>query len=164
MELLLAPLKSYAIHVITPSICDDCDDYILPHGHFERINLSDVEIREIAPHELERLARQHGSPTAVERRCPSCDKNYLAVHRVIPVHAQSFACPRCGTIEQLVLQIQKLTRGEERFRLLAALKCSKCGHARTFTRQIDRFLSVTRIEIDELGISAKRGIRAVAAG
>lgn len=164
MELLLAPLKSYAIHVITPSICDDCDDYILPRGRFERINLSDVEIREIAPQELERLARQHYPPTAVERQCLSCDKNYLAVHRVIPVHVQSFHCPRCGTVEQLMLQIQKLTRGEERFRLLARLKCSKCGHARTFTRLIDRFLSVTRIEINEIGISAKRGSLTVAAG
>lgn len=85
--------------------------------------------------------------------CPNCGQSLAEVEHEVPIQCAGLTCPKCGLKENLSYGIRELDNEELTFTVV--IECRKCSRKKTISKVLSKLLSLVKISVGPVGISAK---------
>ncbi|MEZ5581457.1 MAG: hypothetical protein R3F37_00490 [Candidatus Competibacteraceae bacterium] len=89
--------------------------------------------------------------------CFSCGQAISALVNILPIECENFACPKCGSTEEMDFKVSKIERKDAGFDFEASLICKACKRKNIFSKFIAKLFDLIKIEIGPTGITLKKG-------
>jgi hypothetical protein len=89
----------------------------------------------------------------VHGHCITCGRVFEAAKRQIPITFPELICPQCEKPDFLQFKVQGVTKVEEGFEFVVAVRCTHCNIMNILRRILTGLISAVGIEIGLTGIS-----------